>query len=564
MLRFLILLVVLFAVAFGFQRIAGTAGEVTLTLGEAVYAVNVTTALIALIALVAAAVIVFTVVRAIFRTPGRMARGLQRRNIARGREALSQGLIAIAAGDLRTAERAADEAARRLPDAPLTHLLRAQSAQLKGDRPAAREAFAAMLQDRETRIAGLRGLYIEAEREGDQDAAHRIAETAREASPGTPWAARALLRHQTAAEDWDGALRTIGAVSENRLADKRTVRRQRAVVLAAAALASEDGDPERARAAAVEAHDLAPDLVPAAVVAGRLFSRLGDIRRAARILEATWKENAHPEIAETYVALRPGDAAVDRLNRAETLLKLRPREDEGRLAVARAAIEAREFDRVREVLAPILTTRPTQRSLILMAKLEEAESGDIGRAREWLARAVHAARDPVWTADGTILEHWAPVSPVTGRLDAVEWKVPVAELEGPHVVVEESALLPPPRVADTPLGAPASPPGPASGATLDATASASADDRAPTRPAAPAAAAMSAERPPAGPQAASARAEPPTTEHAAASSPDETDPPDPSRPIEDDADLEPPPPSTRPPDDPGVGDSDDEERRFAV
>ena len=61
-----------------------------------------------------------------------------------------------------------------------------------------------------------------------------------------------------------------------------------------------------------------------------------------------------------------------------------------------------------------------------MAHLEEAETGDIGRTREWMARAVHAALDPVWTADGLIAEHWMPVSPATGRLDAFQWRVPVA------------------------------------------------------------------------------------------------------------------------------------------
>jgi HemY protein len=63
-----------------------------------------------------------------------------------------------------------------------------------------------------------------------------------------------------------------------------------------------------------------------------------------------------------------------------------------------------------------------------MAQLEEAETGDIGRARQWMARAVHAALDPAWTADGLIAESWMPVSPATGRLDAFQWRVPVAEL----------------------------------------------------------------------------------------------------------------------------------------
>ncbi len=115
---------------------------------------------------------------------------------------------------------------------------------------------------------------------------------------------------------------------------------------------------------------------------------------------------------------------------------MRPHADESRHAVARAAIDARDFARAREVLQPIIAERPTQNALILMAELEEAETGDRGRARGWLARAVHAPRDPAWTADGVVLEEWAPVSPVTGKLDAVEWKVPLAEIEGPRLDID--------------------------------------------------------------------------------------------------------------------------------
>ena len=123
-----------------------------------------------------------------------------------------------------------------------------------------------MTEDPQTRIAGLRGLYVEAEREGETEAAHQIAARAREEAPSAPWAARALLRHQTAAADWDAALATLSGATDARILDKRTARRQRAVILTAKALDKEDGEPDVARAAALEAHDLAPDLVPAAVV----------------------------------------------------------------------------------------------------------------------------------------------------------------------------------------------------------------------------------------------------------------------------------------------------------
>lgn len=457
MLKFLIIVAVLFLVVLGFHGLKDTSGEVALTIGDTAYAVDLTTAVIALIAgfLVAAGLLWF--LQELLTSPRRLATGWRKRNQERGRAAISQGLIAIAAGDLRAAERATEDASRRTPDLPLARLLQAQTAQLKGDRPAARRIFQEMTEDPQTRIAGLRGLYVEAEREGESEAAYLIAERAREEAPATPWAARALLRHQTAAADWDGALKTLAGAADGRVLDKRTARRQRAVILTAKALDREDGDPDAARAAALEAHELAPDLVPAAVVAGRLSSRQGDIRRATRVLETTWKAMQHPDIAEAYAHVRTGDSASDRLKRAEALFRMRPQSDEGRLAVARAAIEARDFARAREVLAPVLTSRPTQRALMTMAELEEAETGDRGRAREWMARAVRAPRDPVWTADGLVLPRWAPASPLTGRLDTVEWKVPVAELEGPGLHIDAAELEPPLSAGPEPLSDPEPP-----------------------------------------------------------------------------------------------------------
>ncbi|WP_161142853.1 heme biosynthesis protein HemY, partial [Propylenella binzhouense] len=360
----------------------------------------------------------------------------------------ADGFLALAAGDVRAAERASGEAVRRLPGAPLTRLLQAQTAQLRGDDAAAHDVFLAMTDDPATRVVGLRGLYIEADRRGDRETARHYAELARQTSGTTAWAGRALLRHQVSEGDWEGALRTLSTYADSRVLEKKATRRTRAVILTAMAQECEAGDPEKARQYALEAHDLAPDLVPAAAVAGRVLARLGEIRRAAKVLETTWKVAPHPEIAEAYAHVRTGDSALDRLKRVEYLQRMRPQADEGRLALARAAMEAREWQKARDAILPVIRTRPTQNALILMAEIEEAETGDRGRAREWLARAVHAPRDAAWIADGIVLEHWAPASPVTGRLDAVEWRVPVESLAGPEAFhIDEADLAPPPLPA---------------------------------------------------------------------------------------------------------------------
>src|SRR6266581_3617260 len=173
---------------------------------------------------------------------------------------------------------------------------RALREQRAGDRAGAETAFREMAQHADTRLLGLRGLYVEAQRRDDFGAARHFAEAAAKTAPGLPWAGQAVLEFRCRAADWEGALEILDAHLRNGLIDKATHRRHTAVLTTARALAAEATD---------------------------------------------------PGVAKTL--------------------------------------------------------------------------------------ALDAARDPAWTADGVVSEHWLPVSPVTGRIDAFEWKVPLAELPGPGV-----------------------------------------------------------------------------------------------------------------------------------
>jgi HemY protein len=243
------------------------------------------------------------------------------------------------------------------------------------------------------------------------------------------------------------------------------------VLLTAQAIAAEENDRDRAKALVLEAVKLAPTLVPAAAIAGRMLGEAGELRRAARIIEAAWVANPHPDLAQAYAHLRPGDSARERLARIQSLADKTPGNVEAALAVARAALDAQEFVVARRALTP-LAIAPTQRVAELMAELEEMEHGDEGRAREWMTRALHGRRDPAWTADGYVSDRWLPVSPVTGRLDAFEWKDPLSGHDGEGTVIEvdkgERIAIERPRPAPQPSPAPqpaaadaAEPPAPA-------------------------------------------------------------------------------------------------------
>ena len=270
MIRIISFLVLIGALALGVAWLADRPGDVVV----AWQGWRIETSTMVLAAAVVAAMIVlallFSILRAILRSPYVLRRHLHRRRGERAYEAISRGLIAIGAGDLGAARKHAAEAKRMAPSEPLALLLDAQHAQLAGDSNAADGAFRAMAGRADTKALGLHGLFVEARRRGDHLSAHAFAEEAARENPSLGWAGKAVLEFRCLTGDWAGALALLEG--NKRSIDKDNYNRQRAVMLTARAQALEDSDRDSAKSYALEAAKLAPDLVPAAALAGRMLA----------------------------------------------------------------------------------------------------------------------------------------------------------------------------------------------------------------------------------------------------------------------------------------------------
>src|SRR4030088_1397576 len=427
MVRIILFLVLIALAALGAAWVADQTGDVTLSWGGWRIETSLPVFALVLGVIIVAAMLAWSILRGLWRTPERLKRKRRERRQARGRHAITHGLLAIGHGDSAAARAHAEVARRHAAHDPLALLLHAQSAQLDGDREGARAAFRAMAEREDTRLLGLRGLFIEAQRADDPVSAVMIAEEALKLAPGSTWASHAVLGFRCAKGDWSGALSILDNNLASGLIDKVAYRRQRGVLLTARALELVNVDRDLSRESAMEAVKLAPTLVPAAVLASKYESEAHQVRRSMRLVETAWLAQPHPDLADAYAHVKLGDSARQRLVRVETLAAKAPGHIEGALAIARAAIDAAEFGKARAALEPFIAA-PTQRVAMLMAEIERTEHGDSGRARAWTLRAVRARHDPVWTAARYVSDRWRPVSPVTGRLDAFQWQTPLAAL----------------------------------------------------------------------------------------------------------------------------------------
>ena len=144
----------------------------------------------------------------------------------------------------------------------MTLLLEAQSAQLNEDAIASRQAFERMLEKPEMAELGLRGLFIEAKKAGQAEAAKQFAQRALAANPGLQWSSSALFDIQCREGDWRGALNTLGQAKHHRHLARAEADRRRALLLTQLATELEETQQGKALAYAQEALGLSPRWCP--------------------------------------------------------------------------------------------------------------------------------------------------------------------------------------------------------------------------------------------------------------------------------------------------------------
>ncbi|MBP2462594.1 MULTISPECIES: heme biosynthesis protein HemY [unclassified Rhizobium] len=447
--RLFIFLLVVLGLGWGFSWIADRPGLISITWQDHLIETSIMVAATMVVALIAAVMIVWWVIGVIWTSPLSVRRYFRTRKRDRGYQALSTGLIAAGAGNAVLARKMSIRTRGLLSadQEPLIHLLEAQAALIEGRHADARAKFEQMSEDPETRELGLRGLYMEARRLGANEAARQYAEKAVEHAPYLPWAAQATLESRSQSGRWDEAIQLLDQQRAASVLERGEAERLKAVLLTAKAGERLEGDPNGAREDAKASLKLAKGLVPAAIIAAKAYLREDNIRKAASILESAWKIEPHPDVGRTYVRARSGDSTLDRLKRAEKLEALRPNNIESLLVVAQAALDAQQFPKARAKAEAAARMQSREAAYLLLADIEEAETGDQGRVRHWMAQALRAGRDPAWVADGIVSDKWLPLSPVTGRLDAFEWKVPFGQIEGP---VEDGTLAADEAIATLP------------------------------------------------------------------------------------------------------------------
>jgi HemY protein len=400
----------------------------------------------------------FWVLGRLIGAPGRMARSRRDQQKLQGYRVLTDGLVALAAGDAKAADKARRQAEllfskSRLELPPLARLLAAQAALLRGDEAGARSEFSAMLESPETEFLGLRGLIVQALKAGDDTTALALTERAQRLKPGTVWVLQSQLALETRAGEWRAAAATLKEAIKRGAVTADQGRHYNATLLVAhSRQAAGQGQVRDALSYAAQAQALEPGFAPVAIHYAQRLAEGDKLAKGLGVLEQAWQKDAHPALAAAYSRLLDAETPTARLKRFERLAELRPNEAEGHLGAARVAIEARLWGEARRHLDRAGADGPgpwPKRLCLLMAELEQSERADTAAAHLWLDRAQRAPEEPVWVctacgAEGTV---WEPLCPTCHGFDTLGWRVPD---RGAARLLDPAHALPVPALDPTP------------------------------------------------------------------------------------------------------------------
>ncbi len=371
-----------------------------------------------------------------------ITRYFNRNRERKGYQALSEGMMALAAGEGRLAMAKAGKAERYLHKPELTNLLTAQAAEMCGDRRKAEEVYKRLLKNDATRFVGVRGIMKQKLADGDSATAMKLAEKALGLRPKHEETQDVLLRLQASAHDWAGARRTLGAKLKHGSLPRDVHKRRDAVLaLSEAKDILHEGNDISAREAAIEANKLSPDLIPAAAFAARGYIEQGNAKYATRVIKKAWAVRPHPDLAAAFAAIVPDEKPAARLKRFKPLIAKHPEHVESKLLLAELHIANEDFPEARRALGDLVETAPDARALTVMAAIARGEGASDVVVKGWLARALTAPRGPQWVCENchNIHAEWVPICENCESFDTLAWTAPPA---GTATAPAASEMLP--------------------------------------------------------------------------------------------------------------------------
>lgn len=371
--------------------------------------------------------LVFSGVDFLLSWPARRSRARQIKSYETGLSYITQSWVALLGGQADQAGGLITKARHHLPDSSLVTVIAAQIARQKGDIRQVGQHLESLLDDSALGTLAARWLLDQARAAGKTNHIARYIQRV-EASPAkTAQKAPLLIDAYIADARWQEALQWIEKALATRAVTSAQARRLRGLAHYAVAAVSLRGNQHAlALPHAEKAYKFLPDDAPAAILYALSLHASGEVEKAIKTLNQSWKNTPHPALLETLLAFCAHEPESKRFARIEKLTHPHPDHAESIYARATGYILMKRWMDAKNLLERFIARTPTARALKLLASVESAGFMNLEAANGQLERAMKAPAEDAWccSACGHTAPQWDTHCPKCHHMDSVHWQTP--------------------------------------------------------------------------------------------------------------------------------------------
>ena len=394
---------------------------------------------------------ILRVIRAIFSVPKAVSKYHQEDKRRKGFRALTKGLVAVAAGDVKKATYFSKQTKALLPyQNGLPILLEAQAAQLRGEEGLAQNRFEHLMEDKDAAFLGIRGLLKSSIKEGHLDRALEFAKKAQKIHPKQGWILQTVYNLEIKNSLWADAVETgKKALKHNAMSHKKIISDRVAIHLMRADSEFANENVKSGIKELEQAYKLKPEFVPTVTRLAGYYIQKKKKRKAAAMVERAWKKNPHPDLVSLWNDLAPEKTEKNSakvLKWYEDLVAFKPDSAEGQMAAANAAMDLGYWGEARAYLMVAEKIYPSARLFRLQAVVEQNSTHNEESINKLIEKASEALPDKTWICHETGLtyDEWAPIAMPHEGFNTIVWDYPGARLVQQNKLmanVDEMALL---------------------------------------------------------------------------------------------------------------------------
>ena len=347
-------------------------------------------------------------------------------NKEKGYNAFVSGMIALANKDYKRAILESKKISNHLDDNPsLALLLKSEILKVEKKYDELSVVYESMSKNKHTENLGYRGMMEQYLRAQDYHHAFIYGERLFNNNPFIEKIYDTLVGIIAKTNNWQQLLIITDRAFSKKIIDKKAYEENKSIGFFEIAKIKQLSEIEESLQYMQKALKLRKNFPPYVRLYIDLLIQHKNYKLAKKFIKKAWNDHPHTEYRESILSLA-AHLEIEMLELVKYITDASYKSEESIKLMVEAFIESKKWDNARNHIKDLLDVRPTKEVCLLMAKIEEGDSGDVQKINAWIQRAKNGAVNNIWicTISKKSQRTWSSISE-GGYFNSLEWRQPI-------------------------------------------------------------------------------------------------------------------------------------------